>query len=106
MPKREPIGVLLCQRHFPHAAEVYLMAVDPLWHRRGVGSALVSAIETLLGAEGVQLLQVKTLGASHPDAGYARTRAFYQSVGFLPLEETPNLWQGTPCLIMVKSLPV
>lgn len=101
----EPIGVLLYRRHFPHAAEVHLMAVAPSWHRQGVGRALVSAIETRLGAVGVRLLQVKTLGASDPDAGYARTRAFYQSVGFLSLEETRALWAGTPCLIMVKSLP-
>jgi ribosomal protein S18 acetylase RimI-like enzyme len=80
------------------------MAVDPSWHRRGVGSALVAAIETHLGAEGIRLLHVKTLGASDPDPGYARTRAFYQSVGFLPLEETRDLWPGTPCLIMVKPL--
>lgn len=48
------------------------------------------------------MLQVKTLGARHPDEGYARTRAFYRAVGFLPLEETDDLWPGNPCLIMVK----
>lgn len=54
---------------------------------------------------GVRLLQVKTLGASHPDAGYARTRHFYERWGFLPLEETALWGEGTPCLIMVKPLP-
>jgi GNAT superfamily N-acetyltransferase len=101
----EPIGVLLYRRHFPEAAEMHLMAVAPSWHRRGVGKALVAAIEADLTADGCQLLQVKTLGATHPDPGYARTRAFYRAVGFLPLEETTELWPGTPCLILVKRLP-
>jgi hypothetical protein len=30
-----PAGVLLASRHFPRAAEIYLMAVDPAVHRRG-----------------------------------------------------------------------
>jgi hypothetical protein len=47
---------------------------------------------------------VKTLGEAHPDQGYAGTREFYRSVGFLPLEETGDLWPGTPCLIMVRWL--
>lgn len=52
----------------------------------------------------MRLLEIKTLGASHPDKGYARTRHFYEGVGFLALEET-GLWgEGTPCLIMVKPV--
>jgi GNAT superfamily N-acetyltransferase len=101
----EPIGVLLYRRHFPEAAEIHVMAVTPSWHRRGVGKALVAAVEAELAADGCRMLQVKTLGATHPDPGYALTRAFYRSVGFLPLEETGELWPGNPCLIMVKQLP-
>ncbi|MBF8194014.1 GNAT family N-acetyltransferase [Nonomuraea sp. K274] len=100
----EPIGVLLCRRHFAEAAEIDLMGVTPSWHRRGVGRALVSRLSSDLITDGCQALQVKTLGPAHPDPGYARTRAFYRSVGFLPLEETNDLWPGNPCLIMVKWL--
>jgi GNAT superfamily N-acetyltransferase len=100
----EPIGVLLCRRHFPSSAEIHLMAVDPSWHRRGVGGALVAAVESEVTSDGAQLLQVKTLGPTRPDEGYAGTRAFYRSVGFLPLEETNDLWPENPCLIMVKPL--
>jgi ribosomal protein S18 acetylase RimI-like enzyme len=100
----EPVGVLLAARHFPGAAEIYLMAVDPALHRRGVGRALVEALERDLVADQVRLLQVKTLGPSHPDPGYAGTRMFYQGMGFAPLEEIPDLWPGNPCLIMVKVL--
>ncbi|MEV0237750.1 GNAT family N-acetyltransferase [Nonomuraea sp. NPDC050786] len=101
----EPIGVLLYRRHFLEAAEIHLMAVAPSWHRRGVGRALVDALVSDVTADGCQALQVKTLGATHPNPGYAKTRAFYRSVGFLPLEETDELWPGNPCLIMVRWLP-
>ncbi len=50
-------------------------------------------------------LQVKTLGSSHPDPYYARTRAFYFAMGFRPLEEFPQIWDAqNPCLIMVQYL--
>ncbi|MFG3110170.1 GNAT family N-acetyltransferase [Streptomyces tendae] len=100
----EPIGVLLYRSHFAEAAEIHLMAVAPDWHRRGVGRALIDAVVSDLKAVGCEVLQVKTLGAAHPDRGYALTRSFYRAVGFLPLEETNELWPGTPCLIMVRSL--
>jgi ribosomal protein S18 acetylase RimI-like enzyme len=100
----QPGGVLLVTRHFPLAAEVYLLAVDRRRHRRGAGRALVAALEADLTAEGVRFLQVKTLGPSHPDPGYEQTRAFYAGLGFQPLEEIHDLWPETPCLIMIKSL--
>lgn len=99
-----PVGVLLANRHFAQAAEIHFMAVDPAAHRRGVGRALVEALQADLIADGVELLQVKTLGPSHPDPGYAMTRQFYAGMGFQPLEESPDLWPGNPCLIMVKVL--
>lgn len=98
------IGILLRERHFPESAEIHLLAVDPGWHRKGVGRALVGALVDELRPTGCRLLQVKTLGPSHPDAGYARTRAFYRAVGFLPVEELTELWPGNPCLVMVLPL--
>jgi GNAT superfamily N-acetyltransferase len=100
----QPVGVLLAARHFPQAAEIYLMAVDPGLHRRGIGRVLVDALETDLIADGVELLQVKTLGPAHPDPGYGMTRQFYTAMGFRPLEEISDLWPENPCLIMVKVL--
>jgi GNAT superfamily N-acetyltransferase len=103
--RQQPVGVLLAARHFPAAAEIYLMAVDPGWHRRGIGRALVAALEAGLIADGVEFLQVKTLGPTRPDAGYQRTRQFYAALGFRPLEEIHGLWPGNPCLVMIKALP-
>lgn len=101
---RPPIGVLLSDRHFPAAAEIHLMAVEPELHRHGVGRALIEALERDLVADGVRLLQVKTRGPSYPDAGYDQTRRFYARMGFEPLEEITGLWPGNPCLILVKVL--
>jgi GNAT superfamily N-acetyltransferase len=102
--QRQPSGVLLAIRHFPLAAEIYLMAVDPAMHRRGGGRALIEALEADLVGDGVEFIQVKTIGSSHPDAGYAKTRQFYTGMGFHPLEEISGLWPDNPCLIMIKSL--
>lgn len=100
------VGALLVKRHFPVAAEIFLMAVHPAWHRRGIGRALLETAETQLSLDGVRLLHVKTLGPSHPDEGYVRTRAFYQAMGFLAVEEILDLWPGNPCLLMAKAMPV
>jgi ribosomal protein S18 acetylase RimI-like enzyme len=100
----QPAGVLLAARHFPAAAEIYLMAVAPGQHRRGAGRALVAALEADLIADGVRFLQVKTSGPARPDPGYDKTRQFYAGVGFEPLEEIHGLWAENPCLIMIKTL--
>ena len=103
-PPDQAAGVLLAVRHFPRSADIYLMAVDPAVHRQGASRALVTALENDLRADDVEFLQVKTLGPSDPDPGYARTRQFYASVGFQPLEEITGLWPGNPCLIMIKTV--
>lgn len=96
---------LTTKRHFPSAAEVHCMAVRPELRGQGIGSALLSAAEEWLAEGGVSFLQVKTLSASSPDAGYAETRAFYLAKGFVPLEEFPELWDPhNPCLLLVKHL--
>ncbi|PQZ95979.1 GNAT family N-acetyltransferase [Arthrobacter sp. MYb227] len=98
------VGVTLIDRHFAHVAEIHLMIVAREHHGSGVGTAMINALEADAIDRSVRLLEVKTLGDSHPDAGYARTRHFYERMGFLPLEET-DLWgEATPCLIMVKPL--
>jgi GNAT superfamily N-acetyltransferase len=80
------------------------MAVHPEWRRRGAGRQLVDAAGRVARSRGCRLLEVKTLGPSHPDANYRETRAFYSAMGFLPLEELHDLWPGNPSLIMVKVL--
>jgi GNAT superfamily N-acetyltransferase len=90
--------------HNPRAAEVYVMGVRRERHGEGLGTALLDAGESHLRDRGVEYLQVKTLGPSDPDAGYERTRRFYEARGFVPLEELHELWDANPCLLLVKRL--
>ncbi len=73
----------------------------------GSGRRWWQAAESHARGLGVEYMQVKTLGPSRPDKGYAGTRAFYAAMGFRPLEEFPQIWgEHNPCLILVKRLTV
>lgn len=101
----EVIGFISIRPTFETAAEIYVIAVDPEFHRLGIGGALVETAETWLAAEGVKLLYVKTLAPSNPSPAYAATRDFYTSCGFLPLDVVEGVWNAAnPCLFMVKPL--
>lgn len=98
-------GFLALKLHSDSAAEIHVMGVRPELHGRGIGTALVHAAERFLRERGIEYLQVKTLGPSHPSLHYARTRRFYASRGFRPLQELTAVWgEANPCLIMVKHL--
>jgi GNAT superfamily N-acetyltransferase len=99
------VGFLTLKPQTAHAAEILAMGVLPEWHRRGLGRALVEAATQHALSDGARLLQVKTLGPSHPSENYAHTRAFYESLGFIPMEETTAFWgAANPCLVLVKPL--
>ena len=100
------LGFLCVKQHTPRAAEVYVMGVREEQHRRGIGRALIAEAEEWCRARGVRYLQVKTLGPSRPDpGGYDETRAFYEAVGFVALEELHGLWdEENPTLILVKDV--
>jgi GNAT superfamily N-acetyltransferase len=98
------LGFLTIRMHYPHAAEVHCMAVRKSSHGRGIGTALLHAVEAELRRQGVAYLQVKTMGPSKPNAEYARTLRFYRSVGFVEVEEFLGLWNGLPALQLIKRL--
>jgi ribosomal protein S18 acetylase RimI-like enzyme len=99
------LGAITLASHFPGSFEVHFLAVQPDQHRRGIGRTLVEHLEAHARRDGGQWLHVKTLGPSHPDPFYARTRAFYQALGFTPLFESETLWNpSNPALILVKRL--
>jgi coenzyme F420-0:L-glutamate ligase/coenzyme F420-1:gamma-L-glutamate ligase len=98
-------GFLSLKRHTERAAEIYVMGVRPDRHRDGIGRALVRTAEAWCAQQGVEYLQVKTLADASPSAHYARTRAFYEAVGFVPLEVLPDLWDShNPALLLVKHV--
>lgn len=100
----EVVGVALVERGLPETAELALIAVHADHRGDGIGRALVDAAATWAGFAGASLLEVHTVGPSHADDGYAATRAFYRSCGFLPVREVEGLdWDG-PTLILVLPL--
>lgn len=99
------VGICLVKHHTKNASEIDLIIVEPTLHRRGIGAALLTAVEDDLIADGIEFLQAKTLGPSDPSPEYAATRHFYEALGFRALEEIEGLWPGNPCLILIKYLP-
>ena len=102
---KQPVGFLAIKEHTPQAAELCVMGVLEEYHRKGIGRMLVVMAEHYVMDLGKRFFTVKTLSASHPDRYYQRTRAFYEAMGFVPLEEIPQIWgPDDPCLIMIKAL--
>ena len=99
------VGFLALIHHTDVSSEIHVLAVSPSRHRTGIGRALGDRAQSVTRGRSTKLLQVKTLGPSSPDPNYARTRAFYVALGFLPLEETTAFWgEDNPALILVKPL--
>jgi GNAT superfamily N-acetyltransferase len=99
------VGFASLKQHTAYSAEVYVMAILSQSQRKGIGRALINRSQEWLRSHDIEYLQVKTLGPSDPDASYAKTRAFYEAMGFRALEEFRQIWdESNPCLIMVRKL--
>lgn len=99
------VGFLSLKRQSPAVFEVAVLAVRRARHRQGCGRALMAAAAEAAAREGADYLTVKTLAPTKFDEGYRRTRAFYDALGFVPLEVFPTLWgPEAPCLMMLKPL--
>jgi len=105
MDESKPLGFISMKENNRYTAEIYVMGVLPDYHRQGIGRALFNRALSWAKEHGYEFLQVKTLDESHPDIHYARTRKFYLSMGFKPLECLPELWgEKNPCLIMIQYI--
>ena len=99
------VGFICISYHNVFTAELYLTGILKKYHRKGIGKELVAIAEKKLVEKGFIMFMVKTLGESVDCEEYNRTRYFYRSVGFYPLEEFTQIWdEENPCLIMAKSL--
>ncbi|QIK68974.1 GNAT family N-acetyltransferase [Erysipelothrix sp. HDW6C] len=99
------IGFTALNYHAGGALEIHVQGIDPLYHRHGIGRKLMRLAEIHAAQNRIEVLMVKTLAASHPDPHYAKTRLFYEAVGFHGIEVLPQLWgEANPCLIMVKKI--
>jgi len=99
------VGFAALKVHTTYASEIHVMGILREHHGHGIGRSLIAAAEGHCRAAGQRFLTVKTLGPGRECEAYARTRAFYERVGFVPIEEFPELWgPDNPCLMLIKAL--
>ena len=102
---KEPIGFITLKIHNKYTADIYNLGVLEQYHRQGVGRLLLEAAENYCVANSYIYLTVKTLDSSAEYEPYERTRAFYQKMGFIPLEVFTTFWnEENPCLFMIKRI--
>jgi len=100
-----PVGFVPLKEHNLYTAEVCVMGVLPGYHRQGLGKKLISWCEARCLESRREFLTVKTLDESRASKSYEKTRLFYLSVGFRPLEVFPLFWdEDNPCLFLVKHI--
>ena len=112
-------------RGYSHALELHPLVVDPAWHRRGIGRALVIALEARAIAEGYLTVHLGTddevggtslFGADlFPDAlaklariepsGSGHPFFFYRRLGYEPVGLLPDAnGYGKPDIYMAKRV--
>ena len=101
----KPIGFVALKVHNKYTAEIDVMGIEKEYHRHGIGRNLVAQCEQYCIDHQHEFLTVKTLDEARVDEGYEKTRRFYHSLGFRPLEVFPLLWsKENPCLFLAKYL--
>ena len=76
----------------------------PEQHRTAIGRRLIEHVEQHALTPETQLLHMKTLAPTHTDENYAKTRAFWQALGFIPMDSHLLWGEENPCLVMVKPI--
>lgn len=99
------VGFVAIKNHNAFTAEVFVMGILNEFHRQGIGRHLIHICEDYSLANRKEFLTVKTLDESRASKSYERTRLFYLSMGFKPLEVFPLLWdKDNPCLFLIKHI--
>jgi ribosomal protein S18 acetylase RimI-like enzyme len=100
------VGFITARQRFESAWEIHCLAVERAKRGTGVGRLLVKGLEEWLHTKQAKYVQVETIAENHPSAEYAETRAFYNKMGYEPLEVFTEIWgTANPCLQLIKHLP-
>ena len=103
----EVIGFVLVERRYAASAEMTTAAVVPECQGVGVGTELVDAALGALAADGVDVVEIKTLDASAGYEPYVATRAFWERRGFRQIDcidPLPGWSPGNPAAVYVAAL--
>lgn len=99
------VGFFAVKMHYGHTGDIFVCGVLPEYQHIGIGKTLYSMAEKHFIQIGCKYIIVKTLSDTVEYDPYARTRKFYERVGFEPLITLTEMWdEDNPCLIMFKSL--
>jgi GNAT superfamily N-acetyltransferase len=101
------VGFVIVERRGERAAEILWAAVAADRRGTGLGARLVDHALDELSAEGVQIVETKTLDASADYAPYEATRAFWLSRGFIQIDmidPLPGREPGNPAAILALAL--
>ena len=97
------VGIVGLKDHMARSLEVWWMGVKPDCHGQGVGTDLFETARSYAVAHDYEYMIVNTLSDRSDDEYYARTRAFYQKMGFDSLFEenendplNPMVWMILP----------
>ena len=90
----------------PKLMELTWIAVRRDLRGRGIGRALMAAVEETLHSEGIRTVELWTVAESSGLAGYAETRAFYRALGFIEhrIDTANRTAGGYDRLFLRKSL--
>ncbi|WP_167958263.1 GNAT family N-acetyltransferase [Anaerosporobacter faecicola] len=103
--EEQTVGFLAINPTSRYTAEIYVMGIKTEYHRMGIGRQLFQTCYQWCREHHYEYLQVKTLDYSSADPNYAKTRKYYETMGFRPLECFPTLWgECNPCLVMIQKI--
>jgi ribosomal protein S18 acetylase RimI-like enzyme len=101
------LGFVIVERRGERAAEILWAAVAADRRGRGLGSRLIDHALDELSADGVQIVEVKTLDASADYPPYDATRAFWIARGFVQfdtIDPLPGRPPGNPAALLAVAL--
>lgn len=100
-------GLAVAARKSHGGAEILWIAVDAARRGQGYGTTLLGHVLDHLAADGVSVVEAKTLDRSSGYAPYEATRAFWERNGFIHVDTIDPLpgWQaGNPAAIYVAAI--
>lgn len=99
------IGFFSVKTHYGHTGHIFVCGILPEYQHQGIGKTLYCKAEEYFIQIGCKYVIVETLSEMIEYEPYARTRSFYQSIGFKSLITLTEMWdEENPCLIMLKTL--
>jgi GNAT superfamily N-acetyltransferase len=100
-------GVAVAARKSPGGAEILWIAIDAAKRGRGRGTRLLGHVIDHLAADGVSVVEAKTLDSSSGYRPYEATRAFWERNGFVHvgvIDPLPDWQPGNPAAIYVAAI--